>query len=102
MMQRRPPWLDPQTPAEERGKGLSALVLGIDRSVCVGAMAMVSAGFTTYALLARGTSQSTDRPGHGHRCDVCLHLPSMFADLAEQMAQYQFWFTKPSGTLISL
>jgi glucose 1-dehydrogenase len=29
MMQDRPPWLDPQTPSHERGRGLSALVLGI-------------------------------------------------------------------------
>src|SRR5690348_132587 len=26
MMQHRPPWLDPQTPSQERGRGLSALV----------------------------------------------------------------------------
>ena len=48
MMQQRPPWLDPQTPAEERGRGLSALVLGIGPVGLLGAMAMVSAGFTTY------------------------------------------------------
>ena len=29
MMQQRPPWIDPETPSEERGRGLSALVLGI-------------------------------------------------------------------------
>ena len=47
MMQQRPPWLDPQTPSEERGRGLSALVLGIGPVGLLGAMAMVSAGFTT-------------------------------------------------------
>src|SRR5215469_5095630 len=29
MMQHRPPWLDPKTPGEDRGTGLSALVLGV-------------------------------------------------------------------------
>jgi threonine dehydrogenase-like Zn-dependent dehydrogenase len=48
MMQQRPPWLDPQTPGEERGRGLSALVLGIGPVGLLGAMALVSAGFTTY------------------------------------------------------
>ena len=48
MMQRRPPWLDPQTPAEERGRGLSALVLGIGPVGLLGAMVLASAGFTTY------------------------------------------------------
>ena len=48
MMQRRPPWLDPQTPGEERGRGLSALVLGIGPVGLLGAMTLASAGFTTY------------------------------------------------------
>jgi glucose 1-dehydrogenase len=48
MMRQRPPWLDPQTPGEERGRGLSALVLGIGPVGLLGAMALVSAGFTTY------------------------------------------------------
>ena len=48
MMQQRPPWLDPQTPAEERGQGLSALVLGIGPVGLLGTMALVAAGFTTY------------------------------------------------------
>ena len=48
MMQQRPPWLDPQTPAEQRGEGLTALVLGIGPVGLLGAMALVSAGFTTY------------------------------------------------------
>ena len=47
MMQQRPPWLDPQTPAEERGEGLTALVLGIGPVGLLGTMALVSAGFTT-------------------------------------------------------
>jgi threonine dehydrogenase-like Zn-dependent dehydrogenase len=49
MMQHRPPWLDPQTPGQERGRGLSALVLGIGPVGLLGAMTLASAGFTTYA-----------------------------------------------------
>ena len=48
MMQNRPPWLDPQTPGEERGRGLSALVLGIGPVGLLGAMTLATAGFTTY------------------------------------------------------
>jgi glucose 1-dehydrogenase len=48
MMQHRPPWLDPRTPGEERGQGLSALVLGVGPVGLLGAMAMATAGFTTY------------------------------------------------------
>ena len=48
MMQRRPPWLDPQTPSHERGAGLSALVLGIGPVGVLGAMTLAMAGFTTY------------------------------------------------------
>ncbi len=48
MMRQRPPWLDPETPSEERGQGLSALVLGIGPVGLLGAMVLVTAGFTTY------------------------------------------------------
>jgi glucose 1-dehydrogenase len=48
MMQQRPPWLDPETPSEEQGRGLSALVLGIGPVGLLGAMVLVTAGFTTY------------------------------------------------------
>jgi glucose 1-dehydrogenase len=48
MMRQRPPWLDPKTPAEERGGGLSALVLGVGPVGLLGAMAMATAGFRTY------------------------------------------------------
>lgn len=48
MMQQRPPWIDPDTPTEERGQGLSALVLGIGPVGLLGAMVLASAGFTTY------------------------------------------------------
>jgi threonine dehydrogenase-like Zn-dependent dehydrogenase len=48
MMQQRPPWTDPDTPRAERGRGLSALVLGIGPVGLLGAMTLVTAGFTTY------------------------------------------------------
>jgi threonine dehydrogenase-like Zn-dependent dehydrogenase len=48
MMQQRPPWTDPDTPSEERGRGLSALVLGIGPVGLLGAMVLATAGFTTY------------------------------------------------------
>jgi threonine dehydrogenase-like Zn-dependent dehydrogenase len=48
MMQHRPPWLDPHIPGEERGRGLSALVLGVGPVGLLGAMTLATAGFTTY------------------------------------------------------
>jgi glucose 1-dehydrogenase len=48
VMRQRPPWLDPDTPGEERGQGLSALVLGIGPVGLLGAMVLATAGFTTY------------------------------------------------------
>src|SRR5271166_4014049 len=48
MMQQRPPWIDPGTRSEERGRGLSALVLGIGPVGLLGAMTLVTAGFRTY------------------------------------------------------
>lgn len=47
-MQHRPPWLDPQTPSQDHGQGLSALVLGIGPVGLLGAMTLTAAGFTTY------------------------------------------------------
>ena len=48
LMRHRPPWNDADTPAEERGRGLSALVLGIGPVGLLGAMRLVSAGFRTF------------------------------------------------------
>jgi glucose 1-dehydrogenase len=48
MMQQRPPWLGPKTPDQERGRGLSALVLGLGPVGLLGAMTLATAGFTTY------------------------------------------------------
>src|SRR5271157_6256179 len=44
MMQHRPPWLDPNTPAPERGAGLSAVVLGIGPVGLLGTMTLAMAG----------------------------------------------------------
>jgi threonine dehydrogenase-like Zn-dependent dehydrogenase len=85
MMQRCPPWLDPQTPAEEWGVRLSALVLGIGPVGLLGAMAMVSAGFTTYVY----SHEILPSP----RIDLVTSIGATyvstqaltFADLAEQM-----------------
>jgi threonine dehydrogenase-like Zn-dependent dehydrogenase len=48
MIQNRPPWLDPQARAGERGRGFSALVLGIGPVGLLGAMTLATAGFSTY------------------------------------------------------
>ncbi len=48
LMQHRPPWLDPRTPPGERGRQLSALVLGVGPVGLLGAMTLAGAGFATY------------------------------------------------------
>jgi glucose 1-dehydrogenase len=48
LMQHRPPWLEPGTPTDQRGSGLSALVLGIGPVGLLGAMTLVASGYTTY------------------------------------------------------
>ncbi|MBO0703130.1 MAG: glucose 1-dehydrogenase, partial [Candidatus Dormibacteraeota bacterium] len=48
LMQRRPPWIAPDTPAHEQGKGLAALVLGVGPVGLLGAMVLASQGFETY------------------------------------------------------
>ena len=85
MMQQRPPWTDPQAPAGERGRGLSALVLGIGPVGLLGAMALVSAGFTTYVY-------SRETPPHP-RIDLVAAIgasyvssqAAAFTDLADQI-----------------
>jgi glucose 1-dehydrogenase len=85
MMQQRPPWLEPQTPGAERGRGLSALVLGIGPVGLLGAMALVSAGFATYVY-------SREVPPHP-RIDLVAAIgatyvstqAATFADLADQV-----------------
>jgi threonine dehydrogenase-like Zn-dependent dehydrogenase len=85
MMQQRPPWTDPHAPAGERGRGLSALVLGIGPVGLLGAMALVSAGFTTYVY-------SRETPPHP-RIDLVAAIGASyvssqdagFTDLADQI-----------------
>ena len=85
MMQHRPPWLDPRTPGEERGQGLSALVLGIGPVGLLGAMAMATVGFKTYVY-------SRELPPNP-RIDLVTAIgatyvsaqATTFADLAEQV-----------------
>lgn len=48
LMQRRPPWLAPGTPSQQRGQDLSALVLGAGPVGILGAMALAVSGFRTY------------------------------------------------------
>ncbi len=48
LMQHRPPWIAPEVPGAERGRGLNALVLGVGPVGLLGAMMLVSAGFETY------------------------------------------------------
>ncbi len=48
LMQHRPPWIDPEVPSAERGRGLNGLVLGVGPVGLLGAMMLVSAGFETF------------------------------------------------------
>jgi threonine dehydrogenase-like Zn-dependent dehydrogenase len=48
LMQHRPPWLASDTPPEQRGQGLSAVVLGVGPVGILGAMTLAVSGFRTY------------------------------------------------------
>jgi threonine dehydrogenase-like Zn-dependent dehydrogenase len=48
LMRHRPPWIDPEVPGAQRGRGLNALVLGVGPVGLLGAMMLASAGFETY------------------------------------------------------
>jgi threonine dehydrogenase-like Zn-dependent dehydrogenase len=48
LMQHRPPWLASDTPPDQRGQGLSALVLGVGPVGILGAMTLAVSGFQTY------------------------------------------------------
>jgi glucose 1-dehydrogenase len=84
-MQHRPPWLDPQTASQERGRGLSALVLGLGPVGLLGAMTLAAAGFTTYVY-------SREEPPHP-RIDLVAAIGATyvssqttpFPDLAAQI-----------------
>ncbi len=47
-IQQRLPWINPNAPAEERGRGHKAVVLGAGPVGLLGAMALITAGFETY------------------------------------------------------
>lgn len=48
LMQYRPPWLGPATPPQQRGNGLSALVLGVGPVGILGAMTLAVCEFRTF------------------------------------------------------
>ena len=84
MMQQRPPWLDRETPSEERGQGLTALVLGIGPVGLLGAMVLVTAGFTTYVYSRElPPSPRIDLVGR-HRGDLVSSQSATFGQLTEQ------------------
>jgi len=85
MMRQRPPWLDPQTPGEERGRGLSALVLGVGPVGLLGAMVVATAGFTTFVYSRElPPSQRIDLVSAIGATYVSSQATT-FADLAEQV-----------------
>jgi glucose 1-dehydrogenase len=85
MMRQRPPWLDPDTPSAERGRGLSALVLGIGPVGLLGAMTLASAGFGTYVYSRElPPSPRTDLVAAIGATYVSSQVTT-FARLAEQM-----------------
>ncbi len=47
-LQRRLPWIEPDAPINERGKGLKAVVLGAGPIGILGAMTLIAQGFETY------------------------------------------------------
>ena len=48
LMRQRPPWLAAEAPIDERGQGLSVVVLGAGPVGLLGAMALLAAGFSTF------------------------------------------------------
>jgi glucose 1-dehydrogenase len=60
MMQRRPPWISPETSDRSGGIGLSALVLGVGPVGLLGAMRLAVAGFSTYVYSREIQSPRTD------------------------------------------
>ena len=85
MMQLRPPWLEPQTPREERGRGLSALVLGIGPVGLLGAMKLATAGFTTYVYSRELPPSPRINLVHAIGATYVSSQATTFPDLAAQM-----------------
>jgi glucose 1-dehydrogenase len=85
MMQLRPPWLEPQTPREERGRGLSALVLGIGPVGLLGAMKLATAGFITYVYSRELPPSPRIDLVHAIGATYVSSQATTFPDLAAQM-----------------
>ena len=101
MMQHRPPWLDPQTPRQERGRGLSALVLGIGPVGLLGAMTLATAGFTTYVYSREVPPNPRIDLVAGHRRDLRLHPDARRSATWPRRSATSTWSTRRSGTPIS-
>jgi threonine dehydrogenase-like Zn-dependent dehydrogenase len=84
-MQQRPPWLDPDTPSQQRGKGLSALVLGIGPVGLLGAMTLASAGFTTFVYSRELPPSPRIDLVDAIGATYVSSQATTFADLAEKM-----------------
>jgi threonine dehydrogenase-like Zn-dependent dehydrogenase len=84
-MRQRPPWLDPDTPSQQRGKGLSALVLGIGPVGLLGAMTLASAGFTTYVYSRELPPSPRIDLVDAIGATYVSSQATTFADLAEKM-----------------
>jgi glucose 1-dehydrogenase len=85
MMRQRPPWLDPSTPGEERGRGLSALVLGVGPVGLLGAMALATAGFATYVYSRELPPNPRIDLANAIGATYVSSQDTPFADLADQM-----------------
>ncbi len=102
MMQQRPPWLGPQTPGKERGKGLSALVLGIGPVGLLGAMVLASAGFATYVYSREvPPSPRTDLVAAIGATYVSSQAAT-FADLAEKIGNIDLVYEAVGHSLFAL
>jgi threonine dehydrogenase-like Zn-dependent dehydrogenase len=85
LMQHRPPWIDPDTPIDQRGRGLSALVLGAGPVGLLGAMTLTLAGFRTFVYSReRPPSPRTDLVGAVDATYVSSQSSS-FPDLVAQI-----------------
>jgi glucose 1-dehydrogenase len=101
-MQHRPPWLDPQTPSSERGRGLSAVVLGLGPVGLLGAMTLAAAGFTTYVY-------SREEPP-SPRIDLVTAIgatylstqTTTFADLAAQVGNIDLVYEAAGHSLFAV
>jgi threonine dehydrogenase-like Zn-dependent dehydrogenase len=85
MMQYRPPWISPQTPHQDRGRDLSALVLGIGPVGLLGAMTLATAGFTTYVYSREMAPDPRIDLVAGIGATYVSSQTAEFADLAAQI-----------------